>query len=135
MVGEGELRPQMEKFLAENSITDVVLTGFINQSEISKYYSVADVFVLCSEAGETWGLSVNEVLNFNVPVVVSSISGCASDLVVENKNGYTFEVGNIEDLASCIKKAAQLANVNNEALLKRYSYQAVADTLRQLQAA
>lgn len=104
MVGEGELRNKMEDFIRENKLENILLTGFINQSEISKYYAIANVFVMCSGTGETWGLSVNEIMNFEKPILVSKTSGCSFDLVKEGVNGFTFEEGNVDDMAYYLKK-------------------------------
>jgi glycosyltransferase involved in cell wall biosynthesis len=105
MVGEGELRQEMEKFLETNNLSsNVLLTGFINQSRIPLYYAAADVFVMCSGIGETWGLSVNEAMNFGLPVIVSETSGCSYDLVDNGKNGFVFETGNIAALRECLER-------------------------------
>nr|WP_303626651.1 glycosyltransferase family 4 protein [Ferruginibacter sp. HRS2-29] len=105
MMGEGGLRKEMETYIAQNNIADVVLTGFVNQSEIVKYYAAADVFVMCSGMGETWGLSVNEAMNFSMPVIVSSTCGSAHDLVQQGVNGFVYDEGDIEELS---KKLNQL---------------------------
>jgi glycosyltransferase involved in cell wall biosynthesis len=102
MVGEGVLRPEMEKYIAENHLDHVVLTGFINQSVISDYYSIADVFVMCSGIGETWGLAVNEAMNFGKPVIVSDISGSSGDLIKQGRNGFIFPAGDINKMAEYI---------------------------------
>jgi len=73
--------------------------GFKNQTEISKYYAMSDIFVLPSDIGETWGLVVNEAMNFRLPVIVSDLVGCGSDLVKHGENGYIFKTGDIEELA------------------------------------
>ncbi|MBS1596781.1 MAG: glycosyltransferase family 4 protein [Bacteroidetes bacterium] len=104
MVGEGELRLSMEKYIQDENLGNVFLTGFINQSDISKYYAIADVFVMCSGMGETWGLSVNEAMNFEKPVIVSKTSGCSTDLVINGENGFTFPEGDITKLAHCLGK-------------------------------
>jgi glycosyltransferase involved in cell wall biosynthesis len=88
-------------------LQDVFLTGFINQSVISEYYEVADLLVMCSGPGETWGLSVNEIMNFEKPVLVSKTCGCSVDLVDEGINGYTFEEGDIKELARLIDKVLE----------------------------
>ena len=98
LLGEGHLRAELEQKIRTENIKNVILTGFINQSEISKYYAVADVFVLASTAGETWGLVVNEAMNFGLPVIVSDMPGSAYDLVENGKNGFVFETGNINEL-------------------------------------
>ncbi len=71
---------------------NVHLTGFINQSVIPKYYAIGDAFVMCSQEGETWGLSVNEAMNFALPIVVSDMVGCSEDLVEEGQNGYHLQM-------------------------------------------
>lgn len=113
MVGEGVLRNEMEGYIRDNKLQDVFLTGFINQSEIVKYYAAADVFVMCSGVGETWGLSVNEAMNFSLPVVVSTTCGCAADLVSDNCNGFLFGEGDVEGLAGAVK------NLLNNVSLRR----------------
>jgi glycosyltransferase involved in cell wall biosynthesis len=107
MVGEGELRDEMTDYIREQGIENVHLTGFINQSAIPSYYMVADVFVMCSGKGETWGLAVNEAMNFAKPVIVSSTCGCSSDLVEHGKNGWIVEEGNIPALAAALKKTVE----------------------------
>lgn len=98
-VGEGELRGKMEQYISSNKLNDVLLTGFINQSQISKYYAAADVFVMCSGMGETWGLAVNEAMNFGLPVIVSETCGCSYDLVQNGKNGFVVEEGDVSALS------------------------------------
>src|SRR5207244_8617547 len=99
MVGEGELRKEMEALIRDNNVRNVILTGFVNQSVIPEYYAISDVFVMCSDIGETWGLSVNEAMNFNLPVVISDLTGCSYDLVYDGINGYTYKTGDVNDLA------------------------------------
>lgn len=103
MVGEGELRQEMEQYILDNGIGNVLLTGFVNQSAIPKYYAIADVFVMCSGMGETWGLAVNEVMNFSKPVIVSATCGSAADLVKHGVNGYVFPEGDVEALVTHLK--------------------------------
>lgn len=105
MVGEGELRPNMESFISREGLErNIQLTGFINQSEMPRYYAVADVMVMCSGMGETWGLAVNEAMNFATPVIVSNTCGCSSDLVQHGTNGFIFEEGNVDQLAAFLKE-------------------------------
>src|SRR6185503_4794941 len=39
----------------------------------------------------TWGLVVNEAMASGLPVLVSDRCGCASDLVVNGRNGFIFD--------------------------------------------
>jgi len=115
MVGDGPLRPVMEQFIQTQGIQNVLLTGFVNQSEIPLYYAVADVFVMCSGMGETWGLAVNEAMNFGKPVIVSDTCGCSSDLVKHNENGFIFNEGNTEQLANYLQQTLDDDNFRERA--------------------
>ena len=86
--GEGELRPVLEAQVRDGKIPDVHFAGFLNQTEIGAAYACADIFVLPSLYAETWGLVVNEAMNFALPVVVSDAVGCADDLVRQRENGF-----------------------------------------------
>ena len=68
--------------------------------------TAADVLVLPSDAGETWGLVVNEALASGRPAVVSRAAGCAADLVVENETGRTFACGDVATRPGKIKLIA-----------------------------
>lgn len=97
-VGDGELRPQLEKYVKENELKNVHFVGFKNQTELAEYYVLSDIFVLPSGAGETWGLVVNEAMCSGLPVVVSDVVGCCADLVQAGENGFVFPLGNIKEL-------------------------------------
>ncbi len=103
-LGDGELRSEMEKYISVNNIKNVLLTGFINQAAIAEYYTIADVFVMCSSIGETWGLSVNEAMNFGLPVIASTDIGSAYDLIQSQKNGLLFKTGDILALQKSLEK-------------------------------
>jgi glycosyltransferase involved in cell wall biosynthesis len=138
MVGEGELRPDMEKFAGMEGLNEkVVFTGFVNQSQISLYYSVADVFVMCSGMGETWGLSVNEAMNFAKPVIVSDTCGCSADLVRHGGNGFIFEEGNIGQLAAYLQQTLADGSFTENAgresgeIIKEFSIQTIVQNVSQ----
>jgi glycosyltransferase involved in cell wall biosynthesis len=106
IVGEGRLRPELERFVDEKKLPNVHMPGFVGQTEIAPYYAAADVFVLSSGPGETWGLVLNEAMCFGLPVVVSDAVGSARDLVQVGKNGYVFPLGDIDELARILEDLA-----------------------------
>ncbi|MEO7312940.1 MAG: glycosyltransferase family 4 protein [Chitinophagaceae bacterium] len=136
MIGEGELRQEMENLISGHQLTNVILTGFVNQSKISEYYAVGNVFVMCSTIGETWGLSVNEAMNFDLPLVVSDLTGCSADLVKPGVNGYVFKTGNIEELTAKLhdvligKKLSW--NNSSQHIVDLYSYSTICKNIRQV---
>lgn len=103
LVGEGDLRPALEQRIRSRAIPDVHLAGFLDQHEIANAYAAADVFCLPSTLNETWGLVVNEALNFELPVVVSDKVGSAADLVRDGQNGFVTPAGDAARLAEALE--------------------------------
>ena len=97
MVGDGELRPSLEKLANEVAPGQVKFLGFRNQTELPALYDLCDLFVLPS-VFEPWGLVVNEVMNAGKPVVVSDNIGSGHDLVRPGINGDVFPAGNVDAL-------------------------------------
>jgi glycosyltransferase involved in cell wall biosynthesis len=137
MVGDGNLRAKMESYITENEVGNVILTGFVNQSEIPEFYALSDVYVMASGAGETWGLSSNEAMLFNLPVIIASLAGSSSDLV--RSNGYTFPTDDVDALSkavtSCLNKPLnELREMGDKSyeIIQSYSYDAMMDGIKNL---
>lgn len=105
LAGDGELRPILESAAAEFDVP-VSFAGFLNQSEIARAYVAADLLTLPSDAGETWGLVVNEAMACGRPAIVSDLVGCREDLVVEGETGWSYPCGEVEALANLLRRAA-----------------------------
>lgn len=86
-VGDGALRPQLERECLQIPRIPAIFTGFQNQSALSALYHAADLLVLPSRTMETWGLVVNEALMHGLPCVVSQQVGSQPDLVVPGRTG------------------------------------------------
>lgn len=102
MLGDGVLRAEVEARARETLGDRVFLPGFVNQTQLGRYFRAADVFVLPS-IYETWGLVVNEAMHFRLPALVSSGVGCIPDLIREGETGWTFPVGDAKKLANHIQ--------------------------------
>ena len=76
---------------------------------MSAYYHAADLLVLPSRHGETWGLVVNEALHHGVPVVVSEAVGCAPDLIEPGRTGEVCAADSAPALAEALTRAFPLA--------------------------
>jgi glycosyltransferase involved in cell wall biosynthesis len=100
VVGSGPLQAELERRVAADGIPDVVFAGFVNQSEIAKAYACGDIFVLPSLVHETWGMVVNEAMNFGLPIVASSNVGCVEDLVEHGANGFVVSPHDPGELAA-----------------------------------
>jgi len=105
MLGDGELREAVETAARAILGDRLRMVGFVNQSQLGRYYAAADVLVLPSHF-ETWGLVVNEAMQFGLPAIVSSKVGCHRDLVIEGQTGMVFPQGDADALSRCIRRVA-----------------------------
>lgn len=115
VVGEGPLRPILEERVARELIPDVTFTGFLNRSEICKAFVAADLFSLPSSVHETWGLVVNEAMNFGLPVVVTRKVGSARDLVRTGVNGYIVPENNPYALSQALERLVEAEELRSQA--------------------
>jgi glycosyltransferase involved in cell wall biosynthesis len=132
MVGDGPLHARCENIVRERGIP-IRFTGFLNQSQITKAYVASDALVLPSDGGETWGLVVNEAMACARPCVVSDRVGCGPDLVISQKTGSIFPLGDVEALANSILELAGnpesmiSMGINARSRLKNYSVETAVD--------
>ncbi|HEX9659092.1 MAG TPA: glycosyltransferase family 4 protein [Rhodothermales bacterium] len=105
IAGAGELRASLEVGLRKVIGNRAHFLGFLNQSEIGRAYATADYLILPSKrgAGETWGLVVNEAMQFGVPAIVSNAVGCSPDLIVHGETGWVFPAGDSDTLAEVLR--------------------------------
>ncbi len=101
IAGDGPLKTDLEKKVIKEKIP-VKFTGFLNQNEISKAYTVSDCLVLPSGIGETWGLVVNEAMASLLPAIVSDKVGCGPDLISPGRAGEIFHYGDIGKLSEIL---------------------------------
>ncbi len=104
LVGDGELRPELERRVAQRRIPRVHPAGFLNQSRIAEAYAAADLLVLPSAFEETWGLVQNEAMCFGLPVVASDKVGGAYDLVREGETGAMFRFDDVVALTDALRR-------------------------------
>jgi glycosyltransferase involved in cell wall biosynthesis len=75
LVGEGAERGTLEAFIASNKMNNIVLTGFVNQGSIAKYYAASDVVTLMSRH-EPKGQTIAEAGALGCPAILSDRIGC-----------------------------------------------------------
>lgn len=97
LVGHGPLIDEVRS-LAKKVFPETLITGFVNQTELPKYYAIADIFVLPS-LWEEFGLVINEAMCSRLPIIASNKVAASIDLVRDDENGYTFSPGDVDSLA------------------------------------
>lgn len=128
ILGSGPQEPALRALIAALGVShDVRLPGVQAYEALPPYYGLASAFVHASTE-EQWGLVVNEALASALPVLVSDRCGCATDLVCDGVNGYTFDPFNVEQLALRMHQLAQTPpaqlehmGVTGQALVRRWS--------------
>lgn len=103
IVGDGPMVEECRSFVAEHHLP-VTFTGFLNQSRLPEAYVAADVLVLPSDSGETWGLVVNEAMASGRPAIVSRAVGGCADLILDGETGFSFELDHEEELTSLLER-------------------------------
>jgi glycosyltransferase involved in cell wall biosynthesis len=99
LLGDGPLKPELERLVAELKLQDsVVMPGFKQYDELPFFYALAGAFIHASTV-EQWGLVVNEAMASGLPVLVSNRCGCAQDLVKDGVNGFNFDPYHPEQMA------------------------------------
>jgi glycosyltransferase involved in cell wall biosynthesis len=111
VAGNGQLSGEFTAGARAVSGVQVHQLGFLNQTEIGRAYAAADALVLPSRrgGGETWGLVVNEAMQFGLPAIVSDGVGCHPDLVREGETGFVFTSGSAAELAEKMTQYVTLA--------------------------
>ena len=130
IIGSGELESDINNLV--NKAENIKMLGYKSQEDIFELLSVANVFVLPSGDGETWGLVTNEALNAAIPVILSNRVGSCRDLATK-ANGFTFTLDNeleltrlMEELLSNPDRRSSMGRCSLE-LLKIYNPQTVVD--------
>jgi glycosyltransferase involved in cell wall biosynthesis len=96
-IGDGKEKVILEAYVQKKGIKNVYFLGFKNQSELPKYYSIADIFVLPS-LSETWGLAINEAMCFALPIITTDAVAASVDLVRHGENGFIYSFGDVDSL-------------------------------------
>lgn len=85
--GDGVSREDLVQRAKEISPGVVCFPGFVQREDLAGLYALAEALVLPTHS-DTWGLVVNEAMACGLPIIVSTVAGCAPDLVEDGWNGY-----------------------------------------------
>ncbi len=102
-VGSGPKESDIKKFAKRNDLLNILTFGSMDRSELHKFYSIADIFIIPSDYDPS-PKAMNEAMNFSLPIITSKNVGTAKDLVKNGKNGYVVSVGDISQMAKKIEQ-------------------------------
>jgi glycosyltransferase involved in cell wall biosynthesis len=87
--------------------------GTYKPTEVGDILQDIDVVVVPSTWYENYPLALHEALACNVPVIATDTGGAAEE-VVNSMNGFTFRIGDEDDLKSKLQHVVQNPEILNE---------------------
>lgn len=102
IVGEGEEREYLEKFIQENGLEkQMILTGLVNN--VGEYLSKSKIFVLTSKS-EGLPMCLLEAKAYGVPSISFDIPTGPNEIIDDGINGYLVKPFDCEDLANKVNE-------------------------------
>jgi glycosyltransferase involved in cell wall biosynthesis len=98
VVGEGELLNLYQDIIIKNEITNIYIFPFLNK-ELHELYMLSDVFLHPSKY-DPWGLVINEAMAFGLPVVSTTMTNAANEMVIHGYNGYLHDFSDFKGMLS-----------------------------------
>lgn len=110
IIGEGEDRSILEKFIKKKNIKNCFLLGF--KKNPYKYLSKSDLYI-SSSLWEEPGHTIIEAGYLNVPVLSSDCPNGPREIINDNINGFKYFTNNIEDF---VNKLIIIENIDKQKL-------------------
>jgi glycosyltransferase involved in cell wall biosynthesis len=147
VVGDGELRPKLEKLAIEVGVQgNVTFVGEITDAELAALYRGCDVFVLPSRGQERTGITGGEGFGrvyleaaMAAKPVVGSRSGGASEAVLDARTGFVVNPDSSDQVAEALtailqdpELAARMGSAGKAWACDRFSEDALSSSLREL---
>lgn len=108
MVGNGEMKTEIEKLIVEKNLQDCVeVTGAKTPNEVKQYMDRSEIFIATSDYKEGWGVVINEAMNSCCAIVASHAMGSVPFLIKDGQNGLVFENGDKKVLYQKVKQLIQ----------------------------
>lgn len=117
LIGDGEIRPELEALVKRLGLEDKVrFLGYASDEELREALIRASVFAMPSTA-ELQSIASLEAASAYTPLVLAD-SMALPHLIDGGKNGFLFEPGNVDDLAEKITRVLTLDQADREAMGK-----------------
>jgi glycosyltransferase involved in cell wall biosynthesis len=106
IAGTGPLASQLRAMVPESLRDRVTFTGFLQMDDIRTAYHVSDALVLPSQF-EAWALVINEAVACGLPVIATSVTGAAVELVRHRVNGMLVPPGSVAAMSHAMRHIAE----------------------------
>ena len=117
IAGEGPIQNDIRTYIEENKLSNIEMLGFQQGAVLHELIRNASFIIVPSECYENNPLSIVEAYSNGKPVIATRIGGI-TEIVIENKTGFTFELGNIEQLVNILVKSSKISEEEYSTLSK-----------------
>jgi len=140
IVGDGDLKKRYSDLAGQLMIDyKTIFTGYVSNTDLPKYYNLADVVVLPSiDKSEAFGMALVEAMSCGKPVIATNLAGVRS-VVADKINGYLVRIADADDLATKInyvlsnpELATQLGQAGREKVEERYDWDRIGAQLEEI---
>lgn len=126
IVGDGDERSRLEKFIKENNLTDdVILHGFKSSKEIEELMQKASIYLMTSYT-ESFGIVLLEAMSNGLPCIAFDSAEGAKEIITSGSDGYLIKHRNFKamekkilDLTNDLEKRKELGK-NGRKKVKAY---------------
>ncbi|HNQ61382.1 MAG TPA: glycosyltransferase family 4 protein [Bacteroidia bacterium] len=94
IIGDGDDKPNLEKFVQMNSLSEIVhFHGFKQKSELPAYLAGSAGFLFQTDF-DIWGLVLNEAMAAGLACISSTQAGATVDLIKDGETGFIVDYKN-----------------------------------------
>lgn len=98
IVGDGEDRTRLEKYVIDNQMTDFVkFHGFKQKADVALFLAQSDCFLFQTDF-DIWGLVLVEAMSAGLPCIASIHAGATNDLIKEGVTGFAMDFSETEEV-------------------------------------
>ncbi len=103
VVGSGEMENELREWAAGHDEIPIVITGFVNPSEIHQYYAMGDIFVMPT-LDDCWPLVTLEAFVSGLPQLFSIRNGATADLYKSSRSGESIDPLDPQAFVAALRK-------------------------------
>ena len=136
IAGDGDGRAEVENYIADHSLHDVELLGFVDEKTKYKLLKESEVYLAPALYGESFGIVLLESMAVGTPIAGYANSGYKNVITDQMMEGFA-EPGNLDQLIACIEKlipSAKRAELSKHGLeeVKKYDWAEVSKEVNEV---
>jgi len=107
IVGDGEMRSDIEKRIAEKGLK-VEMLGWVPESEVGRYYETADIFLHPARWPDPAPRTIIGALQYGLPVIVPDTGGSSW---LAGEAGIVYKTGDVDELTKSLRQLLSSAEL------------------------